>query len=65
MRVAGLSTCRGNNYTNSPSPYGKCPISVFTAKLRILSYRLYYENRTTRTTQTNNLLIFRRNTVVR
>lgn len=65
MRVAGLSTCRGNNYIVGPSPCKKCPISVFTAKLRILLYRLNIKNRPTRTTLTNNLLIFSRNTVVR
>ncbi len=64
MRVAGLSTCRGNNYTNSPSPCKKCPISVFTAKLRIFLYRLNYINRPTRTTLTYNLLIISENTVV-
>ena len=64
MRVAGLSTCRSNYYTKGPSPCKKCPISVFTALLRILLYRLNIKNRPTRTTLTNNLLIFSRNTVV-
>ena len=64
MRVAGLSTCRSNYYIDRPAPYGKCPISVFTAKLRIMLYRLNIKNRPTRTTLANNLLIFSRNTVV-
>ena len=49
MRVAGLSTCRGNNYTNGPLP---------------ITYNINKKNRPTRTTLAHNLLTISENTVV-